>query len=448
MAIIDQHPEKSAVATADENTSLSNTSRSFRIGVITLLVGLGGGLLWAAFASLDEGVPTAGMVAIDTKRKAVQHLQGGIVSKVMVKEGSVVTEGDVLMSLDAGSARATQVTLRQQYIGLRAMEDRLVAEQQGAKRIEFHEDIKAEGEDYLVKQQMQNQELLFVSRRAALAAELAAIGESAMGQQESLDNLKRSLQSRQQQMSFLKEVLSGLKELVDEGYAPKSQQLEKEAEFANLMATISELQGSIQMTQRSINEARQRIAQRRQEYQKEVETQLADVRRDVDGVAEKLRAASNDLKRVDIRSPASGQVVGLTTQTVGAVVQAGQKIMDIVPEREMLLLETRVPPNLIDRVRAGMPVDARFSSFAHSPQLVVSGRLESISGDLITPPNDAPPYFLARIAVTDEGVRQLGDRELQPGMPVEVIIKTGERTVLTYLLHPLLKRIAASLKEE
>jgi protease secretion system membrane fusion protein len=141
-------------------------------------------------------------------------------------------------------------------------------------------------------------------------------------------------------------------------------------------------------------------------------------------------------------------VVGLTVQTVGAVIAPGQKLMDIVPEGERLMLETKVPPHLIDRLHAGLPVDVRFAAFAHSPQLVVDGELVSISGDLLTEPQTNAMYYLARVALTPEGLRRLGPRTLQPGMPVEVVLKTGERSLLAYLLHPLSKRMAAAMKEQ
>jgi protease secretion system membrane fusion protein len=125
--------------------------------------------------------------------------------------------------------------------------------------------------------------------------------------------------------------------------------------------------------------------------------------------------------------------------------------MDIVPEDEPLMLETKVAPHLIDRVHAGLPVDVRFTAFSHSPQLVVAGKVVSVSGDLLTDPptvQGTPSYYLARVAVTPEGLNRLGKRQLHPGMPVEVVFRTGERSLLTYLLHPLTKRIAASMTEE
>ena len=179
-----------------------------------------------------------------------------------------------------------------------------------------------------------------------------------------------------------------------------------------------------------------------------METQLAEVNRQVLAQGERYRAVSNDLERMEIRSPAAGQVVGLAVQTEGGVVQPGQKIMDIVPKGAPLLLEAQVPPHMIDRVQPEMPVDVRFSSFVNSPQLVVQGQVVSISGDLLKDEHTGMTYYLARVQVTGEGLKELGHRQLHPGMPVEVIFKGGERSMLVYLLHPLLKRMAASMTEE
>jgi protease secretion system membrane fusion protein len=210
----------------------------------------------------------------------------------------------------------------------------------------------------------------------------------------------------------------------------------------------ADLQGNLVRARQGISELRQRIVARQQDFRKEMEQQLADASREVIAEGEKYHSMENDLVRTEIRAPATGQVVGLAMQTVGGVVQPGQKLMDIVPGSEPLLLEARVAPQFIDRVRPGLPVDIRFSAFAHSPQLVVEGKVGSVSGDLIVEGQNIPPYYLARVDVTPEGLRKLGTRKMQPGMPAEVVFKTGERSLLTYLLHPLTKRVAASMKEE
>ncbi len=424
------------------------TMDATRIGLWALAIAFGGFLLWAALAPLDEGVPAHGSVAIDTKRKAVQHLSGGIVQEVLVREGDEVTQGQLLIRLDSAVARANFEAVRQRYLGLRAMQGRLEAEQRGAAQITFHPDLVQAASDPLIAQQMRNQEQLFTTRRSLLRSDLQSIEENIQGQEGLLKSYADITQSRTSQLRLINEELSNLRGLVKEGYAPRNRQLEMERMVADVNAGLADLQGNTERARRAIGELRQRALSRQQEYRKEVETQLADVSREVLSDNEKLHAVRDDLGRTEIKAPSAGQVVGLAAQTVGGVVQAGQKLMDIVPGDAPLLLETRVEPHLIDRIRPGMPVDVRFSSFAHSPQLVVEGQLVSISGDLLTEPQTNVSYYLARVQVTPEGLKALGKRQLQPGMPVEVIFKTGERSLLTYLLHPLTKRMAASMKEE
>lgn len=426
----------------------SDLGRAGRIGLWALGIGFGGFLLWAALAPLDEGVPSQGHVAIDTKRKSVQHLTGGIIKEVLVGEGDQVKEGQLLIRLDDAAAKANFESIRQRYLGLRAMQGRLLAEQAGQKLITFHPDLAAAASDPLIKQQMLNQEQLFRSRKAALQADLQSIQESIQGQQGMSLAYEGMMASRRNQLSLLNEELTNTRGLVQEGYVPRNRQLELERQVSESSASMAEIQGNTVRVRSSIAELRQRAIARQQEYRKEVETQLADVTREALGDAGKFLALQDDLMRTEIRSPADGQVVALAAQSVGGVIGPGQKVLDVVPANESLLIETRVLPHLIDRVHAGMLVDVRFSSFAHSPQLVVQGKLVSVSGDLLTDPQTGAGYYLSRVAVTPEGLKKLGKRQMQPGMPVEVVFRTGERSLLTYLLHPLTKRIAASMNEE
>jgi membrane fusion protein, protease secretion system len=428
----------------------ADTGHAVRMGLWALGLGFGGFLLWAGLAPLDEGVPTHGMVTIDTKRKAVQHLTGGIIKQVLVKEGDVVKEGQTLIQLDAATVKANYESVRQRYLGLRAMQGRLLAEQAGANSIAWHADLKEASADPLIKSQMMTQEQLFSSRRAALRADLQGVEESIRGQEGLLQAYESMLGNRRSQLALLQEELKNTRELVKEGYAPRNRQLELERASADVSASVAELVGNITRAQRTMGELRQRALSRQQEYRKEVESQLSDVTREVQSDAEKMVAVTADLNRVEIKAPAAGQVVGLATQTVGGVVQPGQKLMDVVPGDEPLLLETRVEPHLIDKVHAGLKTDVRFSTFSHSPQLVVQGEVTSISNDLLTEQQGGMmvSYYLARVKVTPEGMKTLGKHQLQPGMPAEVIIKTGERSLLTYLLSPLTKRMAASMKEE
>ena len=447
-------PNSTSAVSSETNDALQvDTSSPVRWGVAVLVIGFGSLLLWAAFAPLDEGVPAQGVVSIDTKRKLVQHLSGGIVQEIHVKESQLVKTGDVLLILDNASAKARYEEMRQKYVGDRALENRLLAEQTGAKTIQFHEDLQKMHGDILVQQHMHNQEMLLNSRRAALSADLQSIEESIHGQEAQMQGLTGVLESRRSQLSLINAQLSGVRDLAQEGYAPMNQQRDLELRVAQVTGDIADAQSGILRAKHAIAEAHQRMLLRKEEYRKEVDTQMSQVRIEVDANADKLKALTDDLKRMEIRSPVDGQVVGLQFQTIGSVIQPGQKILEVVPQDEILLLEVKIAPHLIDSVRAGQSADIRFASFANSPQLAVEGKVESISKDLLTEPNMTPAqpgasYYLARISVTPKGLKTLEGRVLQSGMPAQVIVKTGERSLLTYLLHPFMKRMAASLKEE
>lgn len=432
----------------DTSAPPSNLAGASRLGLWVLGVGLGGFLLWASLAPLDEGVPTPGMVTIDTKSKAVQHLSGGIVKAVLVREGDVVTEGQPLLELDEDVARANHEAVRQRYLGLRAMQGRLLAEQGGQAGIVFHEDLLAARTDPLIASQMKTQQDLLQARRAALGADLGAIQENIQGQRSMIATFQSMLESRTRQRQLIEQELAQTRPLVADGYAPRNRLLELERSQADAQAAIADLTGQASRARQTIAELEQRRQARQQEYRKEVESALADVTREVQSDAQKMVAVTSELSRTQIRSPAAGQVVGLAVQSLGAVVQPGQKLMMIVPAGEPLVLETRIAPHLIDKVRPGLPTDVRFSAFAHTPQLVVQGQVTSISNDLLMDPATNSSYYLARVRITPEGMATLGKRQMQPGMPTEVIIKTGERSLLTYLLSPLTRRMAASLKEE
>ena len=390
MSIRDLVPIKRSVpAENGKGAAYRDTRSPIRLGIWILLVGFGGFLLWAALAPLDEGVPCQGTVSIATKRKVVANLRGGSVEKVFVKEGQLVREGDVLMKLDAQTAKARYDEVHQHYLGMRATADRLIAEMKGAGSITFHKDLQSDLDRSLAEQNMQNQRRLFLSRM--------------------------------QSLKIINDQLNGMKALVKEGFAPVSQQRDLELKISDFMTNTA--------------------------------SQLAQVQLEVGADAEKTRALAQELADTEVRAPASGQVVGLQIQSEGAVIQPGQKIMDIVPLNEGLLIDAKVSPQLIDSIRKGLPVEVSFFSFAHSPQLVVNGEVESVSRDIVTDPGVNPmmpgaSYYLARVFVTAEGMKTLGKRQMQPGMPVQVIVKTGERSLLTYLVDPLFKRITVSMKEE
>lgn len=257
-------------------------------------------------------------------------------------------------------------------------------------------------------------------------SELAALRENLQAQRSAVTGYQDVRVGRQRQMALLQAEYEGVKGLVAEGFAPENQRRDLERRISELQSGLIELNVAEERALRAIAELGHRIA----------------------AAQERTIAAERDLERLDIKASVAGQVIGLQVQTAGGVIQAAQRLMDIVPDEEGLVLETQIEPQLIDRVAPGDPVDIRFSSFAHSPQLVLPGLVESISQDVLTDEKTRMPYYLARIQVTEEGMQILGKRKMQPGMPVEVVIKTGSRTLLEYLAHPLTRRISASMKEE
>ena len=428
--------------------SLPTPPAAGRAGLWLVLGGLVLLGVWAGFAPLDEGVPTQGLVSLDTKRKTVQHLQGGMVREVLVREGDRVQAGQVLMRLEPATVRANQETVRQHYWSLRAAESRLEAEQRGLPRIQWHPDLQSALHEPAVQPHLQVQTQLFESRQSSFDANQSGLRANLAGLLAQREGGLRMLTQRQRQWALFNEELGNIQELVKEGYAPRNRALELQRSLADTSSTIADLESNDQKIQRSIDEMKQRLEQGRASFQAEVAAQLAEVRREVQSNAEKLQAVSQDMEHIDIRSPASGQVVGLAVQTVGAVITPGQKVMDIVPEGAPLVVEARIPPHIVDRVKPGLRADVRFSAFAHSPQLTVSGTVQSVSQDVLSDPETRQSYFLARIQLTPEGLAMLGPRTMQAGMSAEVVILTGERTVLQYLLHPLVRRMAQSMKEE
>ncbi|WP_088285368.1 HlyD family type I secretion periplasmic adaptor subunit [Ideonella sp. A 288] len=437
------------ITDVDDAGQTADTRGPIRLGFWVLIVGFGLFLAWAAWAPLDEGVSAGAVVSVENRRKTIQHVQGGIIQQVVVKEGAEVKPGDVLLVLDDGTARAAQESIRQNYLGQRATESRLIAEASRAASITFHPDLTQSTEPYAA-QHMAVQQQLFASRKAAQAADIAAAQQSIVGLEGQVAGLKQMIDGRRAQQALQARQVAGVKSLAADGFAPRNQALQLEQQQAELQTTIADLEANVLRVQSSAAEARLRLAQRQQEYLKEISTQLADVRREVQANQERLAAVTAEFGRMQIKSPVAGQVIGLQVSGVGGVVQPGQHLMDILPRGESMLLDVKIPPHVIDRVKVGDAVEVRFSAFSNSPQLVVHGKLVSLSGDAVSESvaGMVQSFYLARVVLTPEGLKALGDRVVQPGMTGEVLIKTGERSMLTYLLHPLLKRLSASMTEE
>ncbi|MDC7709697.1 HlyD family type I secretion periplasmic adaptor subunit [Vogesella indigofera] len=430
------------------STQTTSTRPLVKTGIVIVLAALAIFFAWSALAPLDEGIPVPGVVAIDTKRKTIQHLSGGVVSKVYVKEGQVVAKGALLLEIDAGQARSDYLQARHRYLGLRATESRLLAKKAGREQIAFHPDLLAESADPAVHAHLVIQKQLHHNDLQSLNSDLAALDESIRSQGDSAAGLQAQLVSRKEQLGLLTEQLVGLHKLTEEGYAPRNQLLEMERQRTELQAVTAQLIASLHQTRAAISELNLRKQQKRQESQRDVDVQLAQIQQEILADKSKLDSSTIQLSRTRITSPVAGAVVGLVNQTIGGVIPAGARIMDIVPADEQLLFEANVPPQHANQVKTGQLALVRFTSFTDQPQLTLAGRVLSTSADQLINSATNQPYFLTRIQITPEGMKQLGHRRLLAGMPAEVLIRTGERTLLAYLMEPLLKRMNQAMKEQ
>ena len=371
---------------------------------------------------------------MESKRKTISHLTGGIVQSIRVREAQLVEPDFPLVILDDTIIRSDHEGALQTFYALKAAESRLLAEQADAREVGFPEELTREPRHPLAVQHMATQRTLFRARRAAIASQVAVLNESAA-------KSEGEAKGFQEQLQFVKEQLAGIRELVKEGYAPRKEQLELQRQMAELSRNIAQ-------ARRAAAGARLQAIQARDEYRRELETSLADTRRDAENARNKVVALRKQLDNTVIRSRVRGYVTGLEIHTVGGVITPGMKLMDIVPASEKLIFEVHVPSQLIDKIRTGLLASINLHNFPDQPHLVIEGKVISYSADLLTDPNpDVPPYFLARVEVTPAGKKRLGKNQLQSGMQADVVIKTGERTLLTYLLKPLFRRLDASFKE-
>jgi protease secretion system membrane fusion protein len=426
----------------------TDPSRHARLGWLIVLLGVGGFLLWASFAPLDKGVPVSGTVMVSGNRKAIQHQTGGTIEDILVKEGDVVKAGQPLVRMNDVQAKAAAEVTRVQYFTARAAEARLIAERDGKKTIAFPPDLEGAKSDPRVANNISLQQQLFFSRQSSLQSELAGIDESIAGLKAQVHGLQEALESQKQQQQFLKEQIDGMRDLAKEGYIARNRLLDVERTYAQVNGGISENIGNIGRSQRQIAELTLRRAQRQQDYQKEVRSQLTDVQKEAEALENRLKSQDFDLANVVVKAPVDGTVVGLNVFTRGGVVQPGFHMMDVVPNEEPLIVEGQVPVHLIDKVHKDLAVELIFPAFNQNKTPHIPGIVTQISADRLTDERTGQPYYKMKAMVTPEGKKLLKDHQIRPGMPVEAFVKTGERSMMSYLLKPIFDRAKTSLTEE
>jgi protease secretion system membrane fusion protein len=423
-----------------------------RFGLFTLLIGFGGFLLWAGLAPLDEGVPGTGIVSVDTKRKTIQHLRGGLVESIAVREGDRVKAGDILLQLNDTDVKAQLDITRGQYAVVKATEARLQAEREGKSTVTFPANLIAAAQgDYRTAEAMAVQAQLFAARRSALSSEMGTMDEAINGLNQQITGLRSVEAGKQIQIDLLTKEADSYRGLVAEGFVPRNKLYELERILADLSGTRGSDIAQIARAQSSINELKLRKLQRTQDFRKEVETQMSDVQKEVGSQTDRMTALSEEFERSVIKAPTDGYVVGMEAHTVGGVIRAGDRIMDIVPEGDVLVVEAQLPVNLIDKVRVGQSANLHLQIILEGgAQPNIEGRVSQVSADRLTDPRTGVPYYSARIQITPKGEAELIKHKIttQAGMQADVVIVTGERTLLQYLLKPLMSRLNSGMKEQ
>jgi protease secretion system membrane fusion protein len=423
--------------------------RVLRRGLLFLALGFGGFMAWAGLAPLDEGIPAEGSVAVESSRKRVDHLNGGLIEQILVREGQTVREGDELLVLNATQSKSALNATQGQRFTAMAMLDRLRAEREGAATFSFSPELAAAApKDAEVASVMRAQQDLFLSRRVALDGELRIIRESVRGLEQQLASLSQLKLEREKQITLLNEQLSSFRELRTAGFVSRNNLLELERQMAEVVSKQGEDLSNIAGVNARLAEFRMRGSQRQVEHRREVEAQLAEVQRDLSTLGERLAGQRDTFERLVLRAPVSGKVVDMAFHTLGGVVRPGERIMDIVPENDALVVEARVAPQYIDSLHAGLPADVHFDAYASRAQRpVIRGELAVVSADALKDERTGQRYYTMRVTVSPQEVRRLGDLRLLPGMQTTVMVKTGERTLMTYLTNPLVRRFQTGLSE-
>lgn len=429
-------------------TAVETDDKPIRIiGLIVLLSTLGIFGIWAYWAPIDGAALAPGFVTVKSHKKTVQHLDGGIVSELLVKNGDIVNEGDLLLTLDGTENKAQLEIARGQFITLAAQVARLEAERDGKPAITYPDALN-DAADLRIIEAKRTENQLFVARKNAHEGEMAVLTQRVGQLNSKIEGLKGQRSSKQDLVTSYSEEARDLKELLAEGFADKQRLRDTERNYMLNKGEISALTSEIAANQIQIGETKLEILQLEKKFQEDVSTKLSEAQTDLYDVTQRMLATKDKVVRIDIKAPVSGRIMGMEMHTVGGVILPGHPILDIVPQQEELIIDAQVSPLDIDRVSIGLVAEVRFTAFKQAVTPVIEGRMIGLSADRLVEEKTGTPYYQAEIELTPESYQKMAHLELVPGMPVEVLIKTGERTVFEYLTKPISNAFARAFIED
>ncbi|TAE35027.1 MAG: HlyD family type I secretion periplasmic adaptor subunit [Alphaproteobacteria bacterium] len=420
-----------------------------RFGVLSILCFFGFFGLWASFAPINSAAIAMGKVILDSNKKTIQHLEGGIVASIQVKEGQTVKAGDTLILLDETTAKAQYELLRKQYVTALATEARLLAERDKKKEITFPEELlSGEHDEAVVRESLDSQQRLFISRRGNIEGQVSILGKKIQQFKEEIQGLGSQSVSASEQITLLEAEIQDVQTLVNSKNAPRSRLLALQRQLESLKGMRGEYGATVARARQSIGEAEIAILNANNDFMNKVNEELKETQSSLADLEERLRASKNTFTRITITSPISGIVVDMQVHTVGGIIRPGDKIMNIVPTDDPLIVEALVSPQDIDVVREGLDANVRLTAFKSREVPPVHGKVTQVSADRFDDPNTGAAFYKARVVVDKDELAALGkDIEMYPGMPADVLIVTGERTLVSYMFAPIRESFSKSFRE-
>lgn len=428
-------------------TALQTNDRAIRnIGAAIVIATFGVFGIWAFFAPMDSSALASGVVSVKSHRKTVQHLDGGIVAQILVKDGDLVQEGQPLLILDDTQIKAQLEIARGQNITLAAQVARLRAERDQLKQINFPEILNNDSDPRTIEAKSAENNV-FKARINAHEGQIAVLTQRISQISSKITGLQGQIDSKKQLISSYSEEMSDLKELLAEGFTDKQHLRDAERRHAFESGDIAQLKAESATNQMLISETRLQVLQIQKQFQEEVAAKLSEAQAQLNDAEERLAATQDKLDRSVVKAPADGMVLGLAVHNENSVIPAGRPILEIVPQDAELIIDAQVSPMDIDRVVVGLQAEVRFSAFKQAKTPKMTGKVIQLSADRLTDER-GNAYYLARVELTPESQKDLGDLQLLPGMPAEVLINTGERTLFEYLAQPVTNFFARSFIED
>jgi HlyD family secretion protein len=439
------HQDPQTVRRLPKPASAATSWRLFAASGYAIIVatfGVAGG--WASVTKIDSAVDAQAVVAVETNRKTVEHLEGGIVRAILVKEGAHVEAGDTLFRLDDVAARANYDAVNAQYLAALAAEARLVAERDSASAIAWPRELLDKAGASKVDRVMADQNSDFLKRRQSLQAQLAVVGSRIEQLGIARDGSDAQRIATEKQIFYIDKELVGLHQLADKNLIPVTRLYSMERERERLEGVIGEARTEAAKSQEQIGEFNSQIEQLKQKFQEDVATSLVETRQRISDLGEKRAIALDVFSRLDIEAPVSGTAQNLKVFTVGQVLRPGEPLLDIVPEDEPLIVEAQIAPTDIDGVYVGQPAEIRFPALHSRTIPLMLGRLESVSKDRIVDDTTKQSFYRGIVSLDKAKIPAEWRSRIRAGMPSEVIVSSGERTVLNYLVSPLANMVRKS----